>query len=80
MGLVLDYDEVNHEAVVQSRNVFRVNDELEVFGPHLDDKSFVVKSIKNSDNEFIEVSNRPMDVVRIPLDFKVEAFDMIRRR
>ena len=80
VGLVLDYDEVNHEAVVQSRNVFRVNDELEVFGPHLDDKSFVVKSIKNSDNEFIEVSNRPMDVVRIPLDFKVEAFDMIRRR
>lgn len=80
VGLVLDYDEIKHEAIVQSRNVFRVNDELEVFGPHLDDKAFMVKSIKNSDNEFIEVSNRPMDVVRIPLDFKVEAFDMIRRR
>lgn len=80
VGLVLDYDEQTQIAKIQSRNVFRVNDELEVFGPQLKDTSFVVETIKNSDNEYIEVSNRPMTNVFVKIPFKVSPLDMIRRK
>lgn len=80
VGLVQSYDPVKKVAKVQSRNVFKMGDELEVFGPKSNNVPLTIKSIKNSDDEYIEVSNRPMDIVEIPVDFEVYPLDMIRRK
>ena len=80
VGLVQSYDPVKKIAKVQSRNVFKIGDELEVFGPKSNNVPLTIKSIKNSDDEYIEVSNRPMDIVEIPVEFEVYPLDMIRRK
>ncbi len=80
VGIVLAYDETKKLARIQSRNVFKVDDELEVFGPHINNEPFKVKRIIDQDGIDINVSNRPMAEVLVPIDFKVEPLDMIRRR
>ena len=79
VGVVMSYDEEKKIARVQSRNVFKVGDKLEVFGPHIYNEQFNVEHIVNKDGETIEVSNKPMEIVTIPLSFKVEEGDLIRR-
>lgn len=80
VGVVLAYDAENKLAKIQSRNVFKINDELEVFGPHITDEPFTVTRIIDQDGQDILSSNRPMAEVFVPIDFKVEPLDMIRRR
>lgn len=80
VGVVLSYDEVSKTALVQVRNVFTINDELEVFGPKIDNESFIVQSIVNGDNCKIGIANQPMTEVRVPIPFTVYPEDMIRRK
>lgn len=80
VGLVLSYDKSSQTALVQVRNVFKVNDELEVFGPKIDNESFIVQSITNGDDCMIEVANQPMTEVRVSIPFTVYPEDMIRRK
>ncbi|MEA4875329.1 U32 family peptidase [Anaerorhabdus sp.] len=80
VGVVLSYDEVSKTALVQVRNVFTINDELEVFGPKIDNESFIVQSIVNGDNCKIDIANQPMTEVRVPIPFTVYPEDMIRRK
>ncbi len=77
VGLVLGYDD--GEAIVQSRNVFKVDDVLEVFGPTIDNEHFKVLKIVNEDNEEIEVSNKPMAKVKVKIPFAVKEGDMLRK-
>lgn len=77
VGLVLKQD--NDETLIQCRNVFRINDLLEVFGPQIDNERFVVNSIINVDDEVIEVANQPMSIVKIKIPFKVNEGDMLRK-
>lgn len=80
VGVVLSYDKSSQTALVQVRNVFKVNDELEVFGPKIDNESFIVQSITNGDDCMIEVANQPMTEVRVSIPFTVYPEDMIRRK
>lgn len=80
VGVVVAYDQDSQIAKVQVRNVFACGYELEVFGPHIDNKAFVVDSIINSDKENIEVANQPMTIVEVKIPFIVEPQDLIRRK
>lgn len=80
VGVVLSYDEISKTALIQVRNVFTINDELEVFGPKIDNESFIVQSIVNGDNCKIDIANQPMTEVRVPIPFTVYPEDMIRRK
>lgn len=79
VGVVLSYNNVNQIADIQVRNVFEINDELEVFGPSIDNKCFVVESIRSEDDFILEVANQPMRTVKVKIPFVVEPLDMIRR-
>ncbi|MEG0625692.1 peptidase U32 family protein [Anaerorhabdus sp.] len=80
VGVVMNYDQELKIAKVQVRNVFAIGYELEVFGPHIDNQSFVVEMIKNSDGEYIELANQPMTIVEVNMPFQVEPQDLIRRK
>ncbi|MCF0115160.1 MAG: U32 family peptidase [Erysipelotrichaceae bacterium] len=79
VGLILGYDEEKKRAIVQSRNVFCVGDKIEVFGPRKEPKSFVVEAIYDKEDLSIEKSNKPMEVVSVPIPFEVSEYDMMRR-
>lgn len=79
VGVVLSYNNISQIADIQVRNVFEINDELEVFGPSIDNKCFVVESIRSEDDFILEVANQPMRTVKVKIPFVVEPLDMIRR-
>jgi len=78
VGYVLDNDD--DYATIEVRNKFVKGDVLEVFGPEIDNKDFVVDTVINKDGEIIELMNKPMEVVRMSIPFKVTKHDMLRKK
>lgn len=79
LALVLQYDENTKMAKIQVRNHFRKGEIMEVFGPHVDNQRFEVNRIRNSMQEWIDLCNKPMEIVEVEVPFAVEPGDMIRR-
>ena len=79
VGYVLDFDIDSNMALVQLRNKFIKGDNLEVFGPNIDNEPFIVTKVLNSNGEEIEVMNQPMYEVEMYIPFKVEKHDMLRK-
>ena len=80
LAVVMDYDVKLKLATIQVRNHFVKGDQMEVFGPNITNEVFVVDDILDEKLNFIEVCNKPMQIVRLNIPFKVEVGDMIRKR
>ena len=80
LGIVLDYDEENNEAIIEQRNYFSPGDEVEIFGPKIDSYSFKIEYIKDENNNPLDAARHPKQIVRIPLKIKVSKDDMMRIR
>ena len=80
MGVVKEYDQQNHLAVVEVRNKFFKGDIIEFFGP--DTKAFneKVDYIINSEGEKVENAPHPKELIKIPVDKKVEKGYIVRRK
>lgn len=79
IGYVKDYDGVSKMALVEVRNKFCLNDELEVFGPKVDNEHFINTLMYNQDFENVEVANQPMELLFVKIPFNVSEHDMIRK-
>ena len=78
VGLVLDIKD--DWMLVQSRNVFCVNDTIEFFGPKHEPLSLVVEQIvRASDNEVLQRSYQPMESVWVKANGLANINDMMRR-
>lgn len=77
LGLVLDYDKDGY-AVIEQRNRFNVNDEVEFFGPNLEPITYTIKDITNSDNISVNTSNHAREIVKIKVPFKLSKYDIMR--
>lgn len=78
LGVVIDYDDINKEAIIQERNHFKIGDKVEIFGPNFDTISLNIEYIKNKDNELVDAARHPEEIVRIPLDQKVPVNSLMR--
>lgn len=76
---VLDYDEEKKLACIEQRNYFKIGDKIEIFSPHHDNIYFTVDKIYNEDKEEVLVANHPMEIMYVPIDFKVEVNDLGRK-
>lgn len=76
---VLNYDEINHRAMVEQRNYFRTGDQIEFFSPHHDNIVMTVKKIYNEDMESIDIANHPMQILYLDVDEKLFDNDMGRK-
>jgi len=75
LGIVLDYkDKI---MTVEQRNYFKVGDIVEIFGPNTN-YEFEIKEIFDEDGNNIDIVRHPKQVVKIPIDVKVNKLDMIR--
>ena len=79
VGLILDYNEETKYATVETKNVF-VLEELEVFSPKHESKSFINTSMINSNQEVITRVARAKEKIQVYVPFKVEPFDMLRAK
>ena len=78
LGLVVDYDEKNNMAVVESRNYFKVGDVVEFFGPNMETFTYKINTIYNDLDEEIEVSRHPKTLVKLPMPQILEKNSMMR--
>ena len=79
VAYVLDFDKRNNIALIEVRNKFNFGDELEVFGPTVDNERFTVGRMVTEDYDIIEVANKPTQLLRIKVPFIVNKHDMIRK-
>ena len=78
LGIVLEYDDVLKEAVIEQRNYFKIGDKVTIFSPLNDDYSFVIKKIINENNENVDAARHPREIIRINCDMKVNKNDLMR--
>lgn len=80
LGIVLDYDDDLKEATIEQRNFFAIGDEVEIFGPNIDNYSFVIEYIKDESGKRLDAARHPQQIVKIPLLKRVETYDLMRTK
>lgn len=78
LGLVLAYDEENKIVIMEQRNYFKIGDQVEFFGPNHETYTYKIHTILNENDEEMDVANHPKEIVKLPVDFKLEPYDMMR--
>lgn len=78
-GQVLDYDEDKSIATIQQRNLFKVGDQLEFYGPGMRLSQHEVKEMWNEKGEKIDRAPHAMMTVKLKLKEPVLPHDMVRR-
>ena len=66
-------------ALIEVKNIFAKGDELEVFGPHLDNKRFKAEVMFDEKYNIVELANKPTQLLLIRMPFAAEKGDMIRK-
>ena len=78
LGVVLDYDEINKEIILEERNTFKKGDIINIFGPNKESFNLKIEYIKDENNNYIDKAIHPKEILKIPCDKKVEKNDLIR--
>ena len=55
-----------------------MGDEAEIFGPNIDTHFFKIEYIKDNKGNLIDAARHPKQVVRLPINKKVEKYDLMR--
>ncbi|MCH1627398.1 peptidase U32 family protein [Ferdinandcohnia quinoae] len=78
-GLVLDYDTETKIVTLQQRNYFKQGDEVEFFGPEIENFSQVVGTIWDEKGYEIDVARHPLQIVTFKVDKPVFVNNMMRK-
>ncbi len=79
IAYVKGYDDSTQIATLEVRNNFSANIECEVFGPHKENRKFVMQTLKDKDGDIIEVAKTPMQIVYTKMPFAIVEHDLIRK-
>lgn len=79
LGTVKGYDPQTKTALIETRNVFAVDDTVEILSPLGIHEAFAVVSIRSAEGEELTASRRPMVTVAVPVPFEVHTDDILRR-
>jgi putative protease len=79
-GLVLDYDDETGIATIQQRNYFKPGDQIEFFGPEIENFKQTVGVIVNEDETEVDAARHPLEIVKIKVDQKVYPYNMMRKK
>lgn len=78
-GLVLDYDSDTKMVTLQQRNYFKNGDEVEFFGPNMENITHVIEQIWDEDGEALDAARHPLQIVKFKMDQAVIPNCMMRR-
>ncbi|WP_078552699.1 peptidase U32 family protein [Bacillus alkalicellulosilyticus] len=78
-GLVLDYDEETSIVTLQQRNHFKPGDEIEFFGPEIDNFVQTVETIWDEDGNELDAARHPLQIVKLKVKHKVYPNNMMRK-
>ena len=78
VGIVLDYNKETKKCLLEQRNYFTINDELEFFGPKLNNTRYMVKEIRDIEGNVLDAARHSKQLIELDVDFEVSKNDMIR--
>ncbi|CAH0138514.1 putative protease YdcP [Peribacillus sp. Bi96] len=78
-GLVLDYNEETQMVTMQQRNFFKPGDEVEFFGPEIENFTQKIGTIWDESGKELEAARHPLQIVRIQVDNQVYVNNMMRK-
>ncbi|WP_010678223.1 peptidase U32 family protein [Bacillus timonensis] len=78
-GLVLDYDKKCGIVTLQQRNYFKKGDQIEFFGPEIENFTQTVETIWDEDGNEIEAAKHPLQVVSFKVNKPVYPNNMMRK-
>ncbi|MCA1039019.1 U32 family peptidase [Bacillus infantis] len=78
-GLVLGYDEETQIVTLQQRNKFAPGQEVEFFGPEIDNFTQVVDKIWDEKGNELDAARHPLQIVQFKLDKPVYPNNMMRK-
>lgn len=78
VGLVLEYDKETQTAIIETRNVYRVGETLEVFSRFGKEQYFVNTHMESLDGVSMDRAMRAKEPLKVKVPFEVHPFDMIR--
>lgn len=70
VGLVLNYDEDTQMVTLQQRNFFKKGDEVEFFGPEIENFTHTIETIWDEDGNELDAARHPLQIVKFKLDKK----------
>ncbi|CAM4369952.1 peptidase U32 family protein [Paenibacillus tarimensis] len=79
-GVVMAYDEVKGEALVQQRNHFKPGQEVEFVGPEGTFFKQIVGAITDEEGNELDAARHPLQLIRMRVEQPVKAMDMMRKR
>jgi U32 family peptidase len=78
-GLVLDYNEETGMVTLQQRNYFKPGDEVEFFGPEIENFTQKIEKIWDEEGQEIDVARHPLQVVTFKVDKPLFPYNMMRK-
>ncbi|AXN37617.1 U32 family peptidase [Peribacillus butanolivorans] len=78
-GLVLDYNEESQIVTLQQRNFFKPGDEVEFFGPEIENFTQKIGTIWDESGNELDAARHPLQIVRIQVDKQVYVNNMMRK-
>ncbi|SDY49224.1 putative protease [Evansella caseinilytica] len=78
-GLVLDYDDKTSIVTLQQRNHFRPGDEVEFFGPEIENFRQTVEEIWDEKGNELDAARHPLQIVKIKTKKPVHPYNLMRK-
>ncbi|MFC1287069.1 peptidase U32 family protein [Bacillus paralicheniformis] len=78
-GLVLDYDEQTKMVTLQQRNFFKTGDEVEFFGPEIENFTCKIDTIWDEKGNVLDAARHPLQIVKFKVDNKIYPSNMMRK-
>ena len=78
MGIVLDYNKDTKKCILEQRNYFKIDDEVQIFGPNTNTITFKIEKIIDDENNLIDVARHPRQIIKINVPSKVNKNDIMR--
>lgn len=79
VGMVLEYDEETKMVTLQQRNYFKPGDEVEFFGPEIENFTVVIDEVWDEDGESLDAARHPLQIVRFKCGHKLYPHNMMRK-
>jgi len=78
IGMALGFDADQQLLKIEQRNLFKVGDTIEFFGPKMEKITYVVPQMFNEANEPIERARHPQEIIYIPFAQQLPSYTLIR--
>ena len=79
VAYVHSFDTNRNVALVEVKNVFAKGDELEIFGPQINNERFIVDTMTDNEDNEVELANKPTQLLFVKTPIPVSEGDMIRK-